>query len=80
MASRGRDCRCFNLGAWCRTGGGFIEFTGPVCGGLIVGMPGQEWRFYMNLLPVCVDKTGCRRNGFVDNRSVNLWVIDRAVV
>ena len=43
-------------------------------------MSGQEWLFSINLLLVCVDETECRRNGFVDNRSVKLWVIDRAVV
>lgn len=43
-------------------------------------MSGHEWRFSMNFLLVCVDETECRRNGFVDNRSVKLWLIDRAVV
>ena len=64
----------------CRKGGGFVEFTGQSDGGGVVGMSGQEWLFSINLLLVCVDETGYRRNGFVDNRSVKLWVIDRAVV
>jgi hypothetical protein len=34
----------------------------------------------VGLLPVCVDETGCRSNGFADNLSLRLWAIDCAVV
>lgn len=57
-----------------------LSLPGQSDGGGIVGMSGHEWRFSMNFLLVCVDETECRRNGFVDNRSVKLWLIDRAVV
>jgi hypothetical protein len=50
------------LGAQCRTGGVFVEFTGSACGGRLSAWRVKQGGFYMNTLLICIGETGCRRN------------------